>query len=150
MAFNGTFDHTLDAKHRLTIPAAFREELSGSVMLAARSELKPGAPRAVAIWKPDAYQAYVDGALAGLNRASTKRRELEMYFRHFSFETELDSANRVMIPPHLLQYAGLARDVAVTGSGDCVDVWDRDRYGEVRRELLDRIPNLLESLDHTS
>ena len=44
MAFRGTFDHTLDAKNRLTVPARFRSELAGGVVLA------KGLERCVAVW----------------------------------------------------------------------------------------------------
>ena len=60
MTFRGTFEHALDAKHRLTIPAKFRAALAGGVVLAASPEIEPGAPRTVAIWTPEAYDAYTD------------------------------------------------------------------------------------------
>ena len=53
MAFRGTFDHTLDAKNRLTIPAKFRASLAEGVVLS------KGIERCVQVWTPKAYDAYV-------------------------------------------------------------------------------------------
>ena len=64
---------------------------------------------------------------AGLNPFSPKARELKRFFFNSSFDTELDSANRLMIPPTLMRYASLDKDVVVTGSGECLEVWDRAR-----------------------
>jgi len=61
MAFRGTFDHTLDAKNRLTIPAKFRASLAEGVVLS------KGIERCVQVWTPKAYDAYVAAALDGLN-----------------------------------------------------------------------------------
>ena len=125
MSFRGTFEHALDAKHRLTIPAKFRGALASGVVLAASHEVQAGGARTVAVWTPEGYDAYTNSTLAGLNPASPKARELKRFFFNASFDAELDAANRVMIPPQLMSYAGLDKEVVVTGSGECLEVWDR-------------------------
>ena len=65
MAFRGSFDYSLDAKNRLTVPAKFRAELCGGVVLA--KGLEPN----VEIWGPDAYDAFVERSLQGLNPMSS-------------------------------------------------------------------------------
>ncbi len=150
MSFRGTFEHALDAKHRLTIPAKFRAALAGGVVLAASHELEAGAPRTVAVWTPAAYERYTEATLANLNPASPKARELTRFFFNASLDTELDAANRVMIPPNLVSYAGLNKEVTVTGSGECLEVWDRRRYAENFAEVLTRIPDLAASLGDTA
>jgi MraZ protein len=150
LTFRGTYEHALDAKHRLTIPAKFREALANGVVLAASNELEPGAPRTVAIWTPEEYDAFTSSTLAGLNPVSSKARELKRFFFNASFDTELDAANRVMIPTHLMKYAGLDKEVVVTGSGECLEVWDRARYTENFEQLLTRIPDIAASLGDTA
>jgi MraZ protein len=150
LTFRGTFEHALDAKHRLTIPAKFRGALSGGVVLAPSHEVEAGAPRTVAIWTPEAYDAFTTSSLAGLNPFSPKARELKRFFFNASFDTELDAANRVMIPTPLLEYADLQKEVVVTGSGECLEIWDRARYANNFQEVLTRIPDLAASLGNTS
>jgi MraZ protein len=148
--FRGTFEHALDAKHRLTVPAKFRAALAAGVVLAASHEVTPGSPRSVSIWTPDGYEAFTTQTLSGLNPSSPTARELKRFFFNSSFDTELDSANRLMIPPPLMRYAGLQKDVVVTGSGECIEVWDRAAYDGYRDDILTRIPDIAASLGHTA
>jgi MraZ protein len=150
LTFRGTFEHALDAKHRLTIPAKFRGALSSGVVLAASHETEPGAPRCVAIWTPEAYDRFTTSTLAGMNPSSPKARELRRFFYNASADTELDSAHRVMIPTFLLNYAGLDKEVVVTGSGECLEVWDRQRYTRNFEEVVARIPDIAASLGDTA
>jgi MraZ protein len=150
LSFRGTFDHTLDAKHRLTIPARFRGALGNGVVLAAAHEVEAGGPRTVSVWSPEDYERYTSSTLAGLNPASRTARELKRFFFNASYDTELDSANRVMIPPQLIAYAGLDKDVVVTGSGDCLEVWDRQRYAQNFEQVMTRMPDLTASLGDTA
>lgn len=149
MTFRGSFEHALDAKHRLTIPAKFRGALANGVVLAPSHEVEPGAPRTVAIWTPEAYDEFTQASLAGLNPFSPKARELKRFFFNASFDTELDAANRVMIPTPLLDYAGLTKEVVVTGSGECLEVWDRAKHAQNFEDVLTRIPDLAASLGNT-
>jgi MraZ protein len=150
LTFRGTFEHALDAKHRLTIPARFRGALANGVVLAASPEVTEGAPRAVSIWTPEEYDAFTASTLAGMNPSSRTARELKRFFFNSSFDTELDSANRVMIPPHLMSYAGLQKEVVVTGSGECLEVWDRAAYARDFEDVLTRIPDIAASLGDTA
>jgi MraZ protein len=150
LSFRGTYEHALDAKHRLTIPAKFRGALANGVVLAASHEVETGAPRTVAIWPPEAYERYTDSTLAGMNPVSPKARELKRFFFNTSFDTELDAANRVMIPPQLMSYAALDKEVVVTGSGECLEVWDRQRFAQNLEDVLTRIPDIAASLGDTA
>jgi MraZ protein len=150
LIFRGTFEHSLDAKHRLTVPAKFRAALAGGVVLAASPETNPGSPRSIAIWTPEAYDAYTAAALADVNPLSPKARDLERFFFNFSHDTELDSANRVMIPSALMEYAGLGKDVIVTGSGKCLEVFDRAAYTGYSEDVLIRAPDIAASLGNTA
>ena len=150
IAFRGTFEHSLDAKHRLTIPAKFRAALAAGVVLAASPETTEAAPRSIAIWTPDAYDAYTTAALTGISPLSPQARDLKRFFFNYSHDTELDSANRVMVPQNLIDYAGLGKDVVVTGSGECLEVFDRGRYEAYSEDVLIRVPDIAASLGNTA
>jgi MraZ protein len=150
LTFRGTFEHSLDAKHRLTIPAKFRAALAGGVVLAPSPEIEKGAPRTVAVWTPEGYDEFTRATLEGLNPSEPRARELKRFYFNTSFDTELDAANRVMIPANLIGYAGLDKEVVVTGSGECLEVWDRARHAQNFEDVLNRIPDLTASLGHTA
>jgi MraZ protein len=150
LIFRGTFEHALDAKHRLTVPSKFRAALAGGVVLAASPETNPGAPRSIAIWTPDAYEDYTQAVLHGLNPLSSTARDLNRFFFNFSHDTELDAANRVMITPKLMNYAGLDKEVVVVGSGQCLEIFDRARYDGYSEDVLIRAPDIAASLGDTA
>jgi MraZ protein len=149
LTFRGTFEHSLDAKHRLTIPAKFRSALADGVVLAPYAEL-PGAPRTLAIWTPDGFDQFMTDVLAGRNPADADVRKLERFYYNNSADLDMDNAHRVMLPAHLMEYAGLDKEVTVTGSGKCLEVWDRAKNKQNHEELLIEIPNLTQSLGHTA
>ena len=150
MIFRGTFEHALDAKHRLTVPSKFRAALAGGVVLAASPETTATAPRSIALWTPETYEDYTAAALTGLSPISPEARDLKRFFFNYSHDTELDSAHRVMIPPSLLEYAALDREVVVVGSGECLEVFDRGRYGGYSEDVLTRVPDIAAKLGHTA
>src|SRR3954447_20591333 len=142
MAFRGTFDHTLDAKNRLTIPAKFRAALSEGVVLA------KGIERRVQVWPPSAFDGYVSGALANMSPLSDAARKLNRFFAANSLDTELDGAGRVMVPPFLLEHGGLKKDVVVTGASDCLEVWDRGAWAEYNAALSAELPDIAAGFGH--
>jgi MraZ protein len=150
LVFRGTFDHALDAKNRLTVPAKFRTALADGVVLAGSPEVTPGEARSLSIWTPDAYDAFTASTLSGLNPLSPTARELKRFFFNHSLDTELDAAGRVMIPAFLMRYASLGKDVVVTGSGECLEVWERATFTSYQDAVLARIPDLAASLGNTA
>ena len=144
MAFRGTFDFTLDAKNRLTVPARFRAQLSDGVVLAKSFE------PCVALWTPNAYDLYTRASLEGLPPTGPRHRELSRFFAANAVDTELDAAGRVMLPPFLLDHGSLSREVVVTGAGDYLEIWDRGAWRDYNAQLAGRVNAITEALDDAS
>jgi MraZ protein len=142
--FRGTFDHTLDAKNRLTVPARYRAALAEGVVLAMPVDLKP----CVGVWHPEEYERYSKRALAELPPLSPRLSELERFFYGSSQDVELDSAGRVMVPSFLCEHAQLAKEVVVVGAGDRLELWDRDSWSQHRPALLDGVAEITARVDH--
>ena len=145
LAFTGTFEHTLDAKNRLTIPSKFRAELSKGVYLSRAIE------NVHLALSGETYTAMADQALAQFtNPLSAQARGTRRLLYGTALETELDSAGRVMLTPKFLEHAGIGREVVITGVGDCLEIWDRSAWADYDTDLTARAPDLTESLGHTS
>ena len=142
MAFRGTFDFTLDAKNRLTVPAKFRAVLADGVVLAR------GAGACVEVWPQAEYEAQHGRALDGLNPLSREYKELKRHLFGAAFDTELDSAGRVMLPAKLIAHARLQREVSVLGAGDYLEVWDRSSWEAEDEASADRVTELTARFDH--
>ena len=145
MAFTGTFDHNLDAKHRLTIPSKFRADLSKGVFLSRAMD------NCVSLYPAQTYTEMAEQALSQVpNPLSQQGRELRRLLYGNALETELDSAGRVMLTPKFLEHAGIGREVVITGVGDCLELWDRSTWEGYESDLTARASDLTESLGHTS
>jgi MraZ protein len=120
--FRGTFDYTLDAKNRLTVPAKWRSSLSDGVVLA------KGTAACVSVWTPERFEAYTQTGVENLHELDPRRDELDRYFQANSHDVDLDSAGRIMIPGFLMKYAGLTKDVVVTGVRTRMEIWDRETW----------------------
>ena len=142
MAFHGTFEHTLDAKNRLTVPSKLRAAFSEGAFLVR------GADRCVSLYPASTYSALTDAALSGFNPLSAQARELKRYFHSNAQAVELDSAGRVMLGPRQMEHASIARDVVVIGAGDCLELWDPSAWADYDSDLTARGPDLTASLGH--
>ena len=144
MAFRGHFEHALDAKNRLNVPARVRAAFSAGLVLA------QGLEPCVTIWTPDEFERWTQSFLADLNPLSPERRKLTRYFAGTSFDAELDSAGRVILNQALLEHAGIEREVVIVGNLDHLEVWDCRRWNEERAALNREISGIAESLGHPS
>ena len=144
MAFNGNFEHTLDAKNRLTVPSKFRAQLAGKVFLV------KGPDRCISVYPEQTYSAMTHAALAGLNPLSPEARELRRFFNAHAEDVELDSAGRVMLPRTHVEHAGIDRQVVIIGAGDSLELWDRETWKTYDTDLTARAPDLTAALGHPS
>jgi MraZ protein len=138
MAFRGSFDHTLDAKNRLTIPARLRKPLADGVVVA----LQRDAAECIAVWCAADFGPYVDSLLDGIHPLSEDYGRIERFFNANSAELELDTVGRVMVPAKLLAKAGLGKDVTVIGAGNRLEVWDREAWQHEDVELLTKVKEI--------
>ncbi len=141
--FRGTFDHTLDAKNRLTVPARYRAALAEGVVLAMTVDQKP----CVGIWRPEQYDAYSQRALEQLPPLSSKLTEMERFFYGSSQDAELDAAGRIMVPSFLGEHAKLKKDVVVVGVGERMELWDRAAWAEHRSVMLNGVAEVTANVD---
>jgi MraZ protein len=144
LAFRGHYEHSLDAKNRLSIPAKFRAAFSSGVVLAKDPET------CVAVWTPDSHEAIIDRALAGLNPMGSEYRKLSRFYQGNSFEVDLDSSGRVTLPPPLMGHAGIGKEVVVVGVGDHLEVWSAESWVGQQEGLDNEIREVTERLGHPS
>ncbi len=130
MPFTGTYDHTLDVKNRLTIPAKARAALADGVSVVMSAD------GCLQLWPSEAYNAAAHEALAGVSPFSEQGRTLRQYFYGQSLQTEMDKAGRVGLPPAFLAHAGVTKAATVVGAGDWLDVWAPERHSASTANLI--------------
>jgi MraZ protein len=100
------------------------------------------------VWTPGDFEAYTGSALQGVHPLSADARKLTRFFSANSLDTDLDAAGRVMVPPFLLEHAGLRKEVVVTGAGECLEVWDRGAWTQYNAALSDELPDITAAFGH--
>ena len=106
--FYGTHEHTIDEKHRLTLPAKFRDGLGGGVVLVRGID---GTRRRL---PAASWEASVE-RITALDPLTREAREMKRFVFAGATVAELDKQGRVLVPPDLARHAGLGKDVAVVG-----------------------------------
>lgn len=129
MVFRGTYQHTLDAKHRLTIPSRFREDFEGGLVAV------KGVDPCVELWRTHEYEAHVDAATQNYAAMSPELRQTLRLMQGSAFDTALDKVGRVGLTAQLLAHAGLDKDVVLVGTGRCLELWDRARWEQMEGGL---------------
>ena len=124
--FLGEYDHTLDEKNRLTLPARFRSRFAEGIVVTR------GMDGCLFAYTREAWQHLAENRLATLDTLSQESRRMQRFFFSGATEGELDRQGRIMLPGALLQHAKLGRDVVVAGVYDHLEIWDRDAW---RNEL---------------
>ena len=115
----GEFEHTIDDKNRLTLPAKFREALSGGLVITR------GMDGCLYCYPKAGWERLVESRLAGLDPFSREGRYMHRYFFGGASEAEADRQGRVMLPGPLARNVELGREVVVVGVGDHLEIWDR-------------------------
>ena len=124
----GEYEHTLDDKNRLTLPARFRQAFADGIVVTR------GMDGCLFAYTRMDWDRLVETRLSGLDLLSQEGRRMQRFFFSGATEAELDKQGRVGIPQALLEHAKLGRDVVVAGVHDHLEIWDRDAW---RRELAE-------------
>ena len=119
--FIGEFQHTLDAKGRMFVPAKFRDELGEKFIVTI------GLDKCLFVFPVETFQIYKE-KLDAISIANRDAREFARFFFAGAGECEPDKQGRVMIPQKLRMYAGLEKEVIVVGVSGRVEIWDKEKW----------------------
>ena len=122
--FFGEYEHTIDDKNRVTLPARFRDALADGVVLTRSLDT------CLDVYSRADWDALVAARLADLDPFSREARELKRFFFSGASDAELDRQGRVVVPPALAKRAGLGKEVVVAGVHDHLEIWDRGTWAD--------------------
>ena len=123
-SFRGNFDHAVDEKGRVSLPADFRRILqeAGESRVVLTNYISEGA-RCLEGFGLGAWADF-ERKLRAKSRFSAKLQKLENFYLSRATECPIDSAGRILIPTHLKSYAGLEKNVTFTSSIYGFRIWD--------------------------
>ena len=129
--FRGRYEHTIDPKGRLSIPSRYREELAArGITTLVLSE----GDHCVWAFPLDAWEQ-LEERLRLHPQLSPERRSVVRVMVASAKECPVDRAGRTLVPPELREFAGLKKDVMITGALDWFEIWSRERWADHRQTL---------------
>jgi MraZ protein len=129
--FRGRYEHTIDPKGRLSIPSRYREELAArGITTLVLSE----GDHCVWAFPLDAWEQ-LEERLRLHPQLSPERRSVVRVMVASAKECPVDRAGRTLVPPELREFAGLKKDVMITGALEWFEIWSRERWADHRQTL---------------
>jgi MraZ protein len=119
--FRGEYQHSIDAKGRIAIPAKFRVALAQGIVLVRGLE---GCVYgyALAVWEEK------ERALNALDIPTVERNKIQRRFISTAQDCELDAQGRIVVPPVMRRHASLTSEATIAGTGERFEIWDRARW----------------------
>jgi MraZ protein len=140
--FLGEFEHSLDDKGRLAIPARFRPALDDGLVITR------GLEPCLVIWDSDSWRA-ISEHVRTLNLWQGDARRMQRLFFSGASPAQPDKLGRVVIPQFLRDYAHLEGEVVVVGLGDRIEVWAQAAWQSERSQAERDSAELAEHLSRT-
>lgn len=133
--FLGQYEHSMDTKGRLMIPARFRDLLDGGAFIT------QGFDRCLMVMTGEYFRAVYEN-LSSMNLADPAARLLRRMILANAFPIDVDKVGRVLVPQALRDFAGLSSTAIVTGQGEYFEVWTPDFWNEMIARIQDTEANI--------
>ncbi|MGA7732764.1 MAG: division/cell wall cluster transcriptional repressor MraZ [Chloroflexia bacterium] len=119
--FLGRFEHSMDNKGRVAVPARFRDRLSGELILTR------GNDRCLYLFTQEAFEPLA-AKLEALPTGDVDARNLRRAIYASAEPVEIDKQGRIIIADHLRQYASITGDVSIIGVGSYIEIWNTESW----------------------
>lgn len=139
LAFSGSYDHSLDSKGRVIIPASFREALGEDFTIT----INP-TKTAVAIYPKAVWDMQLE-RFSHINPMDKVGLTYERYLMSVSFSgNSMDAQGRVLIPAKLRGKIGLTRDIVFVGLNHYIEIWDAGVYAKMETQTEEDFEKLVD------
>jgi len=125
--FLGEYDHTIDAKGRMAVPAKFRTQIDRGAVISKRMGTS------LSVYTVQRWEEKSAELASG--KTTDELRDFERRIYPSASEIELDGQGRMIIPAKLRAYAGLGNEVTVAGVRDHFEIWDRTAWLNYQERL---------------
>ncbi|MGI6264175.1 MAG: division/cell wall cluster transcriptional repressor MraZ [Acutalibacteraceae bacterium] len=122
----GRFEHNIDAKGRVFVPSKLREKLGEKFVAAVAFD------RCVNLYSEERWEQL----LASFETLpAAEAFELQRYMSSNATDVAIDAQGRILLPRHLLSFAGLEKAALIVGAGDRAEIWDPAAYEEANAQM---------------
>ena len=117
----GQYEHTIDIKKRLALPAKFRGELGDKIIITR------GIEGCLAVYTEAEWKIMSD-KLGALTISQAEARSFTRMILAGAMEVSLDKLGRILVPDYLKEYAGLKKNVVICGLSNRLEIWDAEKW----------------------
>lgn len=121
----GQYEHTIDNKKRLALPAKFRGELGDKVIITR------GIDGCLFVYTQEEWQK-ASQKWSNLTISQTEARSFARMMLAGAMEVVLDKLGRILVPDYLKEYASLKKNVVICGLSNRLEIWDSDKWQSYR------------------
>ena len=121
----GTYEHNMDAKGRVSIPAKFRDDLGSTFVISV------GLDNCLYVHSKEEWNKFAEQLE---NATGTDALRIKRFFNGHACECEIDSQGRALIPQSLKEYAHLTKEVTIIGVSNRVEIWNREDWIDYKEE----------------
>ncbi len=137
--FMGEFEHTVDDKGRMAIPAKFRSKFAEGLVLTR------GLDRCLFVYTASEWAALAE-KIARLPLAKADARSFQRMMFSGATDCQLDQQGRIVLPTFLRDYAAIQNEVVIIGVNTRLEVWATDRWHEIRSKVEEESGFIAEQL----
>ena len=128
--FLGEYEHSVDAKGRIAVPAKFRPQLEAGLVVTR------GFERCLQVYPMEAWGVLAE-RVSSLSLGDANARRLSRHLFASAFDTELDKQGRILLPATLRGYAEITDGAVVAGMNTFFEIWSTDAWAATREEMAD-------------
>jgi MraZ protein len=142
-SFLGEYEVALDAKGRFLLPMGFRKQLAEGT--GEKFVINRGFESCLTIYPMDTW-AVISEKINRLNDFKPNVRQFKRLFLNGATIVEVDSADRLLLPKPLQEYAGIKKDAVLSAQGNKLELWDKDTYYNYLSQNADGFSRLAEDV----
>ena len=137
--FIGEYNHNLDTKGRMAIPAKFRNLLKKGAVVT------KGLDNCLFLYPKEKWEEMAQ-KFAELPISQSKARAFARHLLAGAMQVEFDNQGRITLPDYLRQFAGLKKKVIVAGLYDRLEIWDETNWNKYKKDAEKDSSNIAEAL----
>ena len=136
--FVGTFEHSIDDKGRVVLPATFRAQLVDKGFI---SQLD----RCLGLWTEEGFSEMANRLQDKVRSGETSQESLRAFAAN-AHEVRPDSQGRITIPQRLRDFASLDKEAVVIGAFGRIEIWNAGRWNDQASLADDSLTQAVTSL----
>ena len=141
--FYGQYEHSLDAKDRVIIPAKFREIFKENY--AEKFFITRGLDRCLFVFTEEEWKSQ-ERKFRDMSFTREEARKFNRLYFSGASEVVCDKQGRILLPTYLKSFADIKQDVVIIGVSDRIEIWAREKWNEFFKGNLDSFESLAEKL----